>query len=116
MEAATPVPLGDTSFDERLASIAQLVASKKSIVVLAGAGLSVSCGIPDFRSKTGLYATLDYRELGLASPEDLFDIETFRDDPRPFFRFAHSLYPGSIEPSASHRFLAWLDRRGRLLR
>jgi NAD-dependent SIR2 family protein deacetylase len=56
------------------------------------------------------------KELGLASPEDLFDIETFRDDPRPFFKFAHSLYPGSIDATPSHHFLASLDRRRILLR
>ena len=27
----------------------------KNIIVLAGAGISVSCGIPDFRSKGGIY-------------------------------------------------------------
>lgn len=56
------------------------------------------------------------QELGLTCPEDLFDIETFRDDPRPFFKFAHSLYPGSIEPGPSHKFLASLDRQQKLLR
>eukprot|EP00804_Cyclotella_cryptica_P005654 CCRYP_000026-RA/>CCRYP_000026-RA protein AED:0.05 eAED:0.05 QI:91/1/1/1/1/0.66/3/1867/215 len=55
-------------------------------------------------------------ELGLSNPEDLFDIETFRDDPRPFFRFARNLYPGKIEPSPSHKFLAWLDEKKMLLR
>lgn len=35
----------------------------------------------------------------------------FSDDPRPFFKFAHSLYPGSIEPGPSHKFLASLDRQ-----
>jgi len=106
---------GDT-FDDKLSSIASLLASKKNIVVLVGAGISVSCGIPDFRSASGLYNTLDFQKLGLTSPEDLFDIESFRDDPRPFFKFAHSLYPGSIEPGPSHQFLAWLNNKGMLLR
>lgn len=52
----------------------------------------------------------------MASPEDLFDFETFRDDPRPFYKFAKALYPGSIEPGGSHKFLAWLDRNKMLLR
>lgn len=56
------------------------------------------------------------QELGLASPEDLFDIETFRDDPRPFYKFAKDLYPGSIKPGPSHSFLASLDSLGKLLR
>ncbi|EED92342.1 predicted protein, partial [Thalassiosira pseudonana CCMP1335] len=88
----------------------------RNIVVLCGAGISVSCGIPDFRSQTGLYNTLNYQELGLSSPEDLFDIETFLDDPTPFYRFAKTLYPGKVIPSASHRFLAWLNQRQMLLR
>ena len=56
------------------------------------------------------------KELGLSSPEDLFDIEAFREDPRPFYRFAHSLYPGKVDPGPSHKFLAWLDRQKMLLR
>lgn len=43
-------------------------------------------------------------------------METFRDDPRPFFKFAHSLYPGSIKPGPSHKFLAFLDQQQKLLR
>ena len=63
-----------------------------------------------------VYNTLNYQEIGLTCPEDLFDIEFFNDDPKPFFKFAHSLYPGSITPSPSHNFLAWLDEQGILLR
>lgn len=106
---------GET-FDTKLECIASVLASKKNVLVLVGAGISVSAGVPDFRSVTGLYNTLNYQDLGLACPEDLFDIETFRDNPRPFFKFAKSLYPGSIEPTPSHCFLANLDRRGHLLR
>ena len=67
-------------------------------------------------SSLAVYNTLNYHELGLTCPEDLFDIEFFNDDPKPFFKFAHSLYPGSIKPSPSHNFLAWLDEQGILLR
>ena len=56
------------------------------------------------------------QELGLTCPEDLFDIEAFTDDPRPFFKFAHTLYPGLIEPGDSHKFLAYLDEQNMLLR
>ncbi|KAL7537441.1 hypothetical protein ACHAXR_007837 [Thalassiosira sp. AJA248-18] len=116
MDGSSIGPIKGDTFDEKIASVVSLLANKKNIVVLAGAGISVSCGIPDFRSATGLYNTLNYQELGLASPEDLFDLETFRDDPRPFYKFAKSLYPGSIEPGESHKFLSWLDRNKMLLR
>jgi Sir2 family len=48
------------STDEGLESIINLLHGKKNIAVLLGAGISVSCGIPDFRTKgSGLYSTLD---------------------------------------------------------
>lgn len=88
----------------------------KRIVVVAGAGISVSCGIPDFRSENGVYQLVGELNLGLGSPEDLFDINFFKDDPRPFYKFARALYPGNYDPSPTHRFLKMLEDRGKLLR
>ena len=51
---------GET-FDDKLDSIASLLASKKYIIALVGAGISTSAGIPDFRSATGLYNTLNHQ-------------------------------------------------------
>jgi NAD-dependent SIR2 family protein deacetylase len=56
------------------------------------------------------------QELGLTSAEDLFDIESFIHDPRPFYRFAKNLYPSTITPSPCHHFLSWLDDNKKLLR
>lgn len=50
--------------------------------------ISVSCGIPDFRSEHGVYDLVSRLDLGLSSAEDLFDLEFFVDDPEPFFKFA----------------------------
>jgi NAD+-dependent protein deacetylase sirtuin 1 len=36
--------------------VVALLQQAKKIVVLAGAGISVSCGIPDFRSENGIYS------------------------------------------------------------
>jgi NAD-dependent SIR2 family protein deacetylase len=49
------------TFEDKLASIASFLASKNNIIALVGAGISVSCGIPDFRSDNGLYNTLNYQ-------------------------------------------------------
>ncbi|KAF1331541.1 Nad-dependent histone deacetylase sir2-like protein, partial [Globisporangium splendens] len=45
-----------------LQDVAELLRSSKKIVVLAGAGISVSCGIPDFRSENGIYSNIDMLE------------------------------------------------------
>lgn len=50
--------------------------------------VSVSCGIPDFRSRDGIYARLAVDFPDLPDPQAMFDIEYFRRDPRPFFKFA----------------------------
>lgn len=85
-------------------------------MVLTGAGISVSCGIPDFRSKDGLYSRVAKVFPDLRDPQSVFDIRLFRRDPRPFFLTAKELYPGQFEPSLSHRFIRKLEQRGQLLR
>ena len=48
-----------------LTETVDLIKNSKKILILTGAGISVSCGIPDFRSRNGLYAKLavDFPEL-----------------------------------------------------
>uniref|UniRef100_A0A8C0JF20 protein acetyllysine N-acetyltransferase n=1 Tax=Chelonoidis abingdonii TaxID=106734 RepID=A0A8C0JF20_CHEAB len=88
----------------------------KKIIVLTGAGVSVSCGIPDFRSRDGIYARLAVDFPDLPDPQAMFDIEYFRKDPRPFFKFAKEIYPGQFQPSLCHKFIALMDKEGKLLR
>lgn len=60
----------------------------KNILVLTGAGVSVSCGIPDFRSANGIYARLHKDFPELPDPTAMFDINFFRSNPAPFYNFA----------------------------
>lgn len=96
--------------------VIQLIKSRRKIMVVTGAGVSVSCGIPDFRSKDGIYARLKYDFPELPDPQAMFDIHYFRRDPRPFFKFAKEIYPGEFRPSLSHKFIKLLETHGKLLR
>lgn len=97
--------------------VLELLRNSKRTVVLSGAGISVSCGIPDFRSKDGIYAILrDDQNYQLDDPSDMFDKDFFMQDPSMFFSFAHSIYPANFEPSPSHHFVKQLETHGKLLR
>merc|ERR1712223_661649 len=99
-----------------LEDVARLIRSSKKIIVLTSAGVSVSCGIPDFRSRDGVYARLAVDFPDLPDPQAMFDIHYFRKDPRPFFKFAKEIYPGQFEPSPCHKFIKSVENHGKLLR
>lgn len=87
----------------------------KNIIILTGAGISTSSGIPDFRSpKTGLYHNLKKYNLPMA--EDIFCIEYFEENPEPFFQLVKELYPGKFYPSLSHFFIRLVQEKGLLVR
>ncbi|KAN0061606.1 NAD-dependent histone deacetylase sir2 [Thecaphora frezii] len=95
----------------------RLISTSRRIVVLSGAGISVSCGIPDFRSRDGIYAQLERDgEFELDDPTDMFDKHVFLQNPRLFYSFAHRIFPSNFRPSPSHRFIKLLEERGQLLR
>ncbi|KAF9511359.1 hypothetical protein BS47DRAFT_1395157 [Hydnum rufescens UP504] len=63
-----------------------IIKRSRKIMVLTGAGISVSCGIPDFRSPQGLYARLQAEgKYELDDPQQMFDIEYFKVYPEVFY-------------------------------
>jgi NAD-dependent histone deacetylase SIR2 len=94
-----------------------LLKESRRTIVLSGAGISTSCGIPDFRSQDGIYARLQrVGEYQLDDPQDMFDKDVFLYRPHVFYSFAKDIYPSNFRPSSSHRFIRLLEDRGQLLR
>ncbi|EHX3216034.1 NAD-dependent protein deacylase [Listeria monocytogenes] len=73
------------------------------IVFLTGAGVSVPSGIPDYRSKNGLYA-------GMSSPEYMLSHTCLVREPEKFYQFVtENMYYPDAEPNAIHTKMAEIE-------
>ena len=89
-------------------------------MVVAGAGISVSAGIPDFRSSHGLFKTLRSEHKLKSSGKELFDASVYKDDSSTssFHDMVRDLsnMAAKATPTPFHHLLARLAHEGRLLR
>ncbi|EAV9860676.1 NAD-dependent protein deacylase [Listeria monocytogenes] len=73
------------------------------IVFLTGAGVSVPSGIPDYRSKNGLY-------VGMSSPEYMLSHTCLVREPEMFYQFVtENMYYPDAEPNAIHTKMAEIE-------
>ena len=82
---------------------------------MAGAGISVSANLPDFRSKGGLYDQLR-QSTNISSPESIFTQDVLHSDPQVFFEVMQKLRADHVSPTFTHRFIKQLQENNQLQR
>ena len=107
-------PFNRMSEEEKLSAFRVMFNHASSAVFLGGAGVSTESGIPDFRSKDGLYHKTKKR-FARYQPEYLLSHECLRNEPDVFFDYYRShLDDRRVAPNAAHRVLAQWEKEGRL--
>ena len=92
----------------------EYINESKNIVFFGGAGVSTESGIPDFRSKDGLYNQKDV-QFEKYTPEYLLDRECLYHNPKVFFEYYRQKFDTrNIEPNITHKTLAKMEKMGKL--
>jgi NAD-dependent SIR2 family protein deacetylase len=79
----------------------------KNIIFITGAGISTAAGIPDFRSKGGLFEQTRIK-YGLSRPEQFFEINYFYNHPEAFYDFCKGFDISECRPTKTHLFMGFL--------
>ena len=94
--------------------------SEKNVVVITGAGISTASGIPDFRSKDGLYNNPNeefynkYPHLRKYPIEFMLSHACLEKYPDAFYDFykMNKVLSDEIKPNINHKVLADLEKEG----
>ena len=91
---------------DRIDRLIQYINESNNIVFFGGAGVSTESGIPDFRSKDGLYNQHDVR-FDMYDPEYLLSRDCLYNNPKVFYEFyRQKMDTRNIEPNITHKVLA----------
>jgi len=100
--------------EQKIDALNEMLEKSEHIVFLGGAGVSTESGMPDFRSKDGLYHKKEKR-FGGFKPEYLLSYDCLSKRPEIFFDFfRRNLDCRSIRPNDAHRKLAKMEQRNKL--
>ena len=96
--------------NEKIEKFKTLVNESNNIVFFGGAGVSTESGIPDFRSKDGLY-----NQKYKYPPEEILSHTFFINHTEEFFKFyKEKMNSLKYEPNVTHIKLAELEKEGKL--
>ena len=96
--------------EEKIKQFKQLVEDSDNIVFFGGAGVSTESGIPDFRSKDGLY-NQHYK----FPPEEILSHTFFMINTKDFYEFyKDKMNSLKYKPNVTHIKLAMLEKQGKL--
>lgn len=99
---------------EKIEKLREYIENSENIVFFGGAGVSTESGVPDFRSKNGLYNTPDVRFDGYA-PEYLLSHDCLVNEPEVFFEYyRQKMDARDKKPNSAHICLASLEKAGKL--
>ncbi|MCR4690141.1 MAG: NAD-dependent protein deacylase, partial [Lachnospiraceae bacterium] len=100
---------------DKIEKLRNMIDESNSIVFFGGAGVSTESGIPDFRSKDGLYNQHDVR-FDMYQPEYLLSHSCLMREPKVYFEFhRQKMDTRNIEPNNAHKYLAKLEEAGKLI-
>ena len=99
---------------EEIKKLKELIDESDNIVFFGGAGVSTESGIPDFRSKDGLYNQHDVR-FDMYQPEYLLSHSCLVYEPKVYYEFhRQKMDTRNIQPNNAHKYLAALEKIGKL--
>ena len=96
--------------DSKVEALKELIKNSNNIVFFGGAGVSTESGIPDFRSKDGLY-----NQKYKYPPEEILSHTFFMNKTEEFYEFyREKLNSLKYEPNITHYKLAELEKGGKI--
>lgn len=99
---------------EQLEKLKEYINESRNIVFFGGAGVSTESGIPDFRSKDGLYNQHDV-QFEKYEPEYLLSRDCLYNNPKVFYEFyRQKMDTRNVGPNITHKVLAKMEEMGRL--
>lgn len=96
--------------EEKIKKLQEMINESNNIVFFGGAGVSTASGIPDFRSKDGLY-----NQKYKFPPEEILSHTFFMNEPSDFYTFyKEKMNTLNALPNNTHLKLTELENTGKL--